>query len=49
MAIGTVASVLLAAIAALAADKPTLLILPLDMVDTSGETPEVVWRIRTVG
>ena len=39
MAIGTIASVLLAAISAPAAHKPTLLILPLDMVDTSGETP----------
>jgi hypothetical protein len=41
IAIGTVAvaSVLLAAISAQAADKPTLLILPLDMVDTSGEIP----------
>ena len=39
MAIGIVASCLLAAISAQAADKPTLLILPLDMVDTSGEIP----------
>ena len=33
------ATVLLAAISAHAANKPTLLILPLDMVDTSGEVP----------
>jgi hypothetical protein len=39
IAIGIVASVLLAVILVHAADKPTLLILPLDMVDTSGETP----------
>jgi Protein of unknown function (DUF2380) len=30
---------MLATVSARAADKPTLLILPLDMVDTSGETP----------
>ena len=39
IAIRTAACALFATISARAADKPTLLILPLDMVDTSGETP----------
>jgi hypothetical protein len=37
--IRTAAIVLIVAISARAADRPALLILPLDMVDTSGETP----------
>jgi hypothetical protein len=38
-AIRTAACVLLGTLSVQAAEKPTLLILPFDMVDTSGETP----------
>ena len=38
-AIWIAATVLLAATSGRAADKPTLLVLPLEMADTSGETP----------
>jgi hypothetical protein len=39
MAFGAAAIVLIGVISARGADMPSLLILPLDMVDTSGETP----------
>jgi len=39
IAIHSAAWIILGTISVRAADKPTLLILPLDMVDTSGETP----------